>query len=293
MVDSIRIKEVHACLGAEEFSYYEDDNGDQQPYYMNIARTLTWFARAYGISFKPDGEILPIRQRVTKSYDANNKVTIPDGWTRGQFADNTEQDNPDGQKPTDIQGNEDEERMGIAYQQVCNKYENFDDDDPLNNTYKRGDVVLCENMLQYIESYLEDLDKGLNWQEMGTGLLPSADGGSVCTFEGIGTLLAEVAYMLSQLSSNIYQTHNLALQSVATNYEILKGLGLPLDLGSLEVSTGESDKLGLGDDIKAYIPIPKIADDSTNIHKRLMDIIVNLSLIIGQQLDAKEETQTP
>ncbi|WP_342597669.1 hypothetical protein VKI21_06815 [Cyanobacterium aponinum UTEX 3222] len=284
-----KIDRIDACLGAGEFSYYEDDNGDLKPYYMNMARTLQRFARAYGVSFKPDGKVLQIRARKNIPF-VNGQATVPDGWARGQFVDNTQATSTNGQPSTGIGDDDDDERVGIAYQNRCNRYENFDDADPANNTYAQGDIVLCENFLQLFESYLEDLDKGLNWQEMGTGILPSADGTSYCTYEGIGTLLAEAVYMLSQLSSNIYQTHNLSLQNTAMNHEILKGLGLPLELGHLKVVVGESDALGLGDNVNAYIPVPKIAKDSVTLHKRLMDIIINLSVLISAGLNSKEET---
>lgn len=287
----LMIQEIHACIGAGEFSYYEDDNGVIQPYFMNMARTLQRFARAYGVSFRADGTILPIRRREPKEYDDQNKVTIPDGWTRGQFADNTDE-SKDGQPSTGTDKDKEQERMGIAYQNRCNKYINFDDSDPENNTYKRGDVILCENFLQLLESYLEDMDKGLNWQEMGTGILRSADGTGYCTYEGIGTLLAEAVYMISQLSSNIYQTHNLSLQNTAMNYEILKGLGLPLKLGNIEVVVGENDALGVGDDVKAYIPTPVLADDAVSLHKRLMDVIFNLSIILSSNLSADINTSS-
>lgn len=285
----LKIQEIHACLGAGEFAYYEDDTGELQPYHMNMARLLQRFARAYGVSFKADGTILQIRQRKNIPFvDAN--ATIPDGWARGQYVDNTQATTPpEGQPSTGVTADDEEERVGIAYQNRCNRYENFDDTDPTNNTYAQGDIVLCENFLQLYESYLEDLDKGLNWQEMGTGILSSPDGNGFCSYEGMGTLLAEAVYMLSQLSSNIYETHNLSLQNTAMNHEILKGLGLPLELGHLKVVVGETDPLGLGDSVNAYIPIPKIAEDSVTIHKRLMDIIINLSVLISAGLINKVE----
>lgn len=281
-----QIAEIHACLGADEFATY-DDGGTKQKYYMNIARKLDWFAKAYGVAFNPDGSIMPLRQRVNVPYDKSNVVKIPDGWARGQFADNE-----GGGTAGQTGGSKGEERLGIAYQNRCNQYEKFDDKDPKNNVMKRGDVVLCENFLQLYESYLEDLDKGLNWQEMGTGMLPSADGSSVCTFEGIGTLLAEVAYMLSTLSSNIYQTHTLALKNYSTTLEVLKGMGLPIELGILPIDLGEED--AVSGTVSAYLNVPKIAEEAVTLHKRMMDIITNLAIINGSILEPYEDsTPTP
>lgn len=280
----LKIDEIHACLGASEFAYY-DDGGKQKEYYMSIARKLDWFAKAYGVAFNPDGTIIELRQRVNVAYDKGNKVTIPDGWTRGQFADNE-----GGTSVGQTGGKTGEERMGIAYQNRCNQYDNFDDADPKNNTLKRGDIVLCENFLQFFETYLEDIDKGLNWQEMGTGMLPSADGTSVCTYEGMGTLLAEVAYMLSTLSSNIYQTHTLALKNYSTTLEIFKGLGLPVELGLLPIDLGEDDPVA--GTVSAYLNVPKLAQESATLHKRMMDIIANLAILNGAVLRIEEEDTT-
>lgn len=285
MVDSVRIKEIHATLGAGEFATW-DDNGTPTERYMHMARTLDWLAKAWGLQFNPDGSMMDIRFRKNIAYSKNGKVTIPDGWTRGQFADNK-----GGGSSGQTGGKPEEERLGIAYQNRCNRYDNFDDKDPKNNTMVRGDVVLCENLLQYFESYLEDMDKGLNWQEMGAGIMPSADGSSYCTYEGIGTLLAEVAYMLSQLSSNIYQTHILGVKNYSASLETLKALGIPLQVGQLPVDLGEVDDLG-GSTL-GYIPVPVVDSQAVTLHKRIMDVIANLAIINGQILQEPEEETPP
>ncbi|BAQ67075.1 hypothetical protein GM3709_3840 (plasmid) [Geminocystis sp. NIES-3709] len=290
MVDSVRLKEIHACLGAGEFAYYPNPENPSEmlPFFMNIARKLDWFAKGYGVAFNPDGSVIATRQRVTVPYqdadgDGVANAIIPDGWIRGQFADNkggnTSVNN--GQ----LGGLDTEERMGIAYQNRCNKYKNLTDDDPLNDEFLRGDIILCENFLQLFESYLEDLDKGLNWQEMGSGFLPSADGNSHISFEGLGTLLAEVAYMLSSLSSNIQQTHGLALKNNAIVMELLKGLGLPIGVGTLPVFVGEVDEIG---ENIPMLTFPKLKEGNVSIHKRLMDILYNLSLLLGAIVKTEE-----
>jgi hypothetical protein len=282
----LKIDEIHACLGASEFAYY-DDSGQQREYYMSIARKLDWFAKAYGVAFNPDGTIMETRQRVSVPYDKTNKVKIPDGWTRGQFADNE-----GGTNIGQTGGQTGEKRMGIAYQNRCNQYDNFDDTDPLNNTMKRGDVVLCENFLQLFESYLEDMDKGLNWQEMGTGVMPSADGSSFCTYEGMGTLLAEVAYMLSQLSSNIYQTHNLSAMNYAVNKEIMKAIGVPIVAKVLPLELGESTDIGSS--LTGSIFVPAIADNAPNITQQLGILLSNIALVLSNYVELpKKEAQTP
>lgn len=283
----LMIQEIHACLGASEFAYYEE-NGQPKAYFMSIARKLDWFAKAYGVAFNPDGTIIETRQRKTVAYDKSNKVKIPDGWTRGQFADNE-----GGTNIGQTGGQTGEERMGIAYQNRCNQYDNFDDTDPKNNTMKRGDVVLCENFLQLFESYLEDMDKGLNWQEMGTGVMPSADGSSFfCTYEGMGTLIAEVAYMLSQLSSNIYQTHNLSAMNYAVNKEIMKAIGVPIVAKVLSLELGEPTDIGSS--VTGSMFVPAIADNAPNITQQLGILLSNIALVLSNYVELPEkEVQTP
>lgn len=275
----LMIQEIHACLGAGEFAYYLD-NGEPKPYKMHIARTLQTFARAYGVAFKPNGEILPTRQRVNIPFRGGS-ATIPDGWARGQFADNE-----GGTSVGQTGGEVGEERTGIAYQNRCNVYENLDDDNKGNDVLLNGDIVLCENFLQLFESYLEDLDKGLNWQEMGSGLVPNADGTNYTTFEGMGTLLAEIAYTLSSLSANIQQTHVLALKTYSTTLENLKGLGLPTELGELALSLGEDNPSG-GSSL-AYLSVPQLSANAVTLHKRLMDVLTNLAVLQGSTLKTEE-----
>jgi len=56
MVDSVRLKEIHACLGAGEFAYY-DNNGNPTPYVMHIARNIDFLMKSFGIYYNPDGSI--------------------------------------------------------------------------------------------------------------------------------------------------------------------------------------------------------------------------------------------
>lgn len=266
----LMIQEIHACLGAGEFAYYMD-GGNPQPYRMNMARLLQQFARAYGVAYKPDGSIISVRGRVNVPYTGGT-ATIPDGYARGQFADRV---NDAG-----------DEVNGIAYQNRCNRYENLDDNNSGNDVLLNGDIILCENFLQLFESFLEDLDKGLNWQEMGSGLLPNADGTSYTTFEGMGTLLAEMAYTLSALSNNIQQTHVLALKNNAVIMEVLKGLGLPVGVGTLPLSVGGGN--GAGGDNTATLTFPQLSANSVSLHKRIMDVLATLSVVTGGVVKTEE-----
>jgi len=56
MVDSVRLKEIHACLGAGEFAYY-NNSGTATPYVMHIARNIDFLMKSFGIYYNPDGSI--------------------------------------------------------------------------------------------------------------------------------------------------------------------------------------------------------------------------------------------
>ena len=56
MPDSILIKEIHACLGAGEFAYY-NNSGTPTPYVMHIARNIDFLMKSFGIYYNPDGYI--------------------------------------------------------------------------------------------------------------------------------------------------------------------------------------------------------------------------------------------
>lgn len=277
LVDSIRVKQIHATLGAGEYAV--DDLGNDP--YMNIARRLEWLANAYGVAFNLDGSVLAVPQRKNAKVqiDPNNNqmiANIPDGYLRGQFDDYIHTDG--------------KVRLGILYQNRSNEYETWDDNDPTNNLYRQGDLVMCNNMLQYWESYLEDLDKGLNWQEMGASILPSADGTRVCAISGMGTLLAEVAYMLSSLSNNIYQSHTLAIKAYHNSLEIMKGLGVPITNTVQKIEIGDGDP---AEPTVGYLPLPKISGDAPSITQQIHILLENLGIIIGTLNEWNNEPTTP
>lgn len=259
------IEEIHATIGASEYAY--DDNGN--PAYMSTSRRLEWLANAYGVAFNIDGSILsvPQRQNIKVQLDPNSgnmTASIPDGFTRGQFDDYIHTDG--------------KTRLGILYQNRSNEYETWDDNDPTNNVFRQGDLVACSNMMQYFESFLEDLDKGLNWQEMGASVMPSADGTRSCAISGLGTLLAEVAYMLSSLSNNIYQSHVLALKTYHNSLEIMKEIGIPITntVQKVELGDGTASNPTVG-----YIPMPKMAGDAPSLTQQIHMVLENVGLILG------------
>lgn len=55
----LMIQEIHACLGAGEFAYY-DNNGTLTPYQMHIARNIDYLMKTFGLYYNPDGTLMSI-----------------------------------------------------------------------------------------------------------------------------------------------------------------------------------------------------------------------------------------
>lgn len=294
MVDSIKVQEIHAALGASQYAYYTDPNGVIKPVVYNIARRLEELAEAFGISFYLNGDIKPIRQRKNIPFQnivdkTTEEVTTPDGYPIGQFGINIADGEPF--DPNDFSkqngGIKDEPRLGIVYQNRCNKFdlEKIDPvtnliSDPLN-AINNGDFVLCENLIQYVESLLDDLDKALNWQEMGGACLPNINDDldpenkedDYCRFEGLGTLIAEVAFSLSKIAKDIAQIHILSLKNNGVGHELLKATGLPLTLNGVPISLNNED---------CYAYYPGLAYDAPSLTRQNFWVLQQLGALLGK-----------
>lgn len=147
--------------------------------------------------------------------------------------------------------------------------------------------VLCENWFQVWESFLEDLDQGLNWQEMGAMALPSpfpGDGtNKFCTFEGMGTLLAEIAYMIGAVSKDTSQTYISSIVTQAMGKAILETFGTPIGIAYQEYAIKDDDG-----EYGAIIPVPVVEDDSPTMIQLLLNIIENQSRLLGGSLNIKD-----
>ena len=278
MADSIRIKEIHAALQADKFA-----NDDKDPEVLRVANLgyyIERIARVLGISVDSDGSIRSIRQRRVV------EDTLPEGWTQGQFSLNY-----GGTSSGQIGGKSGEERDGIVYKNRCNRAISsaFNSEE-----YELGEptFVLCENWLQYMESFLEDLDQGLNWQEMGAMAIPSpfpseAGDNNFCTYEGLGTLVAELTYMVSAISKDTSQTYISSIVNQAMGKVILQAIGTPItsEIQEYIVSTEEGEQ-------SALIPLPAMGAESPTLVQLAMNIMENLARLYGGQATLKAPTPT-
>lgn len=298
MVDSIRIKQIHAALGADRWAYFLDNMDEEQSAIVSLGEKITYIAQALGISYELDGSLKSIRQRKNVLYNEFGEVTIPSGWARGQFALNTgDGENHNANDQSRQNGGVEQatlDRLGIAYQMRGNKYASFNADAPEESVLRRGDVVLCENLIQYYESFLEDFGKALGVENLSALVLPAADNSGFCSFEGLDAAIAEILYMQSASSINTEQTHNLAIQNHHYNKQLIKALGLPIGNKMLQIDTGEIDAI-TEDPLIANLPLPVISEDAPNITQQLFGIMQNIGQLISASqpkvAEAEEEEE--
>jgi hypothetical protein len=216
MPDSVRIQEIHAALEAQKFA---NDTKNNNQRVANLGYYIERIARVLGINVNENGTTKSIRQ----SRRIKPGETIAAGYEFGQFGLNAV-----GDKNGQFGGNPGELRDGIIYEQRSNKLIP-DPFDPEKSKIEIGDYVLCENIPQLMTQILDDLDKALSWQEIGAGAIPSADGSkNVMLYEGLGSIVAESAYMLSKLSGLAAQNLVSSKVTQGITQEILAGLGVPI-----------------------------------------------------------------
>lgn len=229
MVDSIRIKEIHACLGAAEFAYQDNKVDPPVPAYMHLARKIDYIAKALGINFDLSGKIMSVRQ----SKHVEQGASIPAGWAFGQFGRN------EGASTTgQLGGLADEERLGIVYDVIGNRFVIGGASGAEEIT--EGGYVLCESIPQYIAIMLQDLNRSLGLQTLGSfaianpNYVPDYRGTSFeCrepyyTYNGLGDAILEILYTLADTNRHAAQANIGSLKSQAISQEVLGALGVPV-----------------------------------------------------------------
>ena len=273
MPDSIRIKEIHEALNA--YKYALDDKG--QPRAANLGYYIERIARILGISVNPDGSVRSIRQ----SRFIPQGQPIPPGWSIGQWGRNQ-----GGDKNGQMGGLPEHDKDGLVYEVRSGRLE-LDATSGEPTATLEGGYVLVENWPQYLHLMLDDLDRAFGVQELGALLLPKADRTDFACFQGLSSLCAEIAYMLSALSQNISQTHVTSLKNQAMLMECLAAFGLPIDLKAFQVDVGEEEPVN--------VPYPGLREDAPSMADMSIWILSNLAPLVASQLnlDLEEDSTTP
>lgn len=264
MPDSIRIKEIHAALGAD---YYAADEVDPTiPRVHNLGRMIELSSYALGLSFNSDGSIRSIRQ----SKHIPQGGTIPAGWSIGQFGVNNG-DSQDGQPG----GNESEQRLGLAYEVRTNRLT----ENPITgekSKIEEGGYILVENLPQLLHILMNDIDKALGMQDLGALVVPSADKASFFMGEGLARVLGEILYNQSSISKNTSRNEIGSLKNQAMLQEILRAIGCSYTVKGLDVPSGEEEPY--------KIPYPGMRGDAPALMDVLWLILSNIAPLLVSKL---------
>lgn len=299
MPDSPRIMELHAALRADLFgqTVTDEESGNSIPRITNLAWYIVSLCKVFGINYDKDGKNQMVQVR-SGGITERRPIQVVSGTT----------DDPTVQTAT-IEGilpfgcvgftNENLETGLLSnvppdsvnsYPQWVYKVKSnqFVETEFGSTEIQSGDYVICYTMQQFLQTIMQDLDKALGMASAGANAIPNADGSEkICTYEGLGTLLAENAYMLSSLSRQSSQNLVSSLITQGLGLELLKATGYPLEFGEIKARVA-----GLED---VSIPYPKLAPTSPTVNSQVMDILNNLGPLIANLLcstQPEEDTNT-
>lgn len=261
MADSARIKDIHAALQADRYS--KDDTNPNDLRVANLGWLIYKIAQALGLHFKSDGEMIPVPD--TKHVKPGDK--IPENFQFNQFGKN---------RWKDKKGNY-QEGVGIVYE-VRSNY--FGKDIFQEEIIEEGGYVLCHSLLQYLDQLQDDNDRAFGLQDLGANVLPKADGSGYVLYQGLHSLLMEMAYAISALSVNISQSHVLAMKNNAMLAEMMAIAGQPITIKEIVCTMN-------GQEVK--IPYQGVKEGTPSLVDFFVWILSNQALVTASQMSIKEK----
>ena len=285
MVDSIKIQEIWACLGAGEASFLDN----QQPVKMNLARKVDLTCKFLGINVNLDGTVNTVQ--ATRYF--NEGENLPIGWYPYQVGI-TAGWNEHLRVPNIIDLETmsiDDQQIGILYDVVSNKLE-----ENASTGEKRiinGGYVACNSLPQYLRTMNDDFDKMLGGQFLGAGFITR--GSTTYTYEGLANLLQEVFAKEHKIESDVAEIHLAVgvIQQLAK--ELIRGLGLPVANKTFpyEVQSSDTqaeDKDTLSSQVsEANIHYPGYAEGTPTLTDFLFDIFTQLGINNATNLTLKKK----
>lgn len=263
-----KLDKIIAALDANKFAFLDNSSNTQRT--ANIGYYVERIARVLGISVNSDGSIRSLRQ----SKLIKKGETLPNGWSIGQWARN-QGGNTEGQTG----GLESENRDGLAYEIRSNAF-GIDPQTGEPNAVEEGGYALVENLPQLLEIVLNDLDRAIGWQDAGANVLPSADGSSIATYQGLNRMMLDILYNQSSMSRSTTGTHISSLKNQAMLQEVLAAFGLPGTIREVQVQIDKENTVP--------VPVPGIEINAPTMNDLLMWILLNLSLLVGTKFKASE-----
>ncbi len=147
-----------------------------------------------------------------------------------------------------------------------------------------GGFVQCENIIQYLETLKDDLDKALGLQYAGANSFPSPRTEGDVSYEGLSILLQENTYMISQLSRLISSAQISSLVTQAVVSELLAHCGVPTTIKELLVN--------VGDDRQVSIPYPAITEGAPSQFDQTLWLLSNLAPLLGGKINIRQDQRS-
>jgi hypothetical protein len=262
MPDSLRVKEIHAALQADK--YANDDFDAQKARVANLGWLIDKMSNVLGLHFASDGEMLKVRATEHKK----DGDTIPEQWQIGQWGKNNWIAKKSTGQNVAVNG------VGYAYEVRSNGF-TTDKFTGQPTAIEEGGWVLCNSLIQLLETKFDDDDRAFGLQNAGANVIPRSDRTGYLSYEGMHGLLVEIAYMLSSMSGNITRSEVLNMKSVAILQEILGAQGLPVTLKTIPAKIAGQDM---------SIPYPGFEAGSPSLVDFFFWILSNLGPLVASQL---------
>jgi hypothetical protein len=270
MPDSTRIKEIHAALEADKYGTHPADSPDTPKKRLNnLGRLLESAAYVLGVSFNEDGKNVPYPEPRLFGPEKIEEINEKKLLKNAQFAVAEMGNGLDASGMYDLRS---------AVLKKDRKEASID---------LRSHAVKVHNLPQLIDALSDDISKHLGGGQSSIFQVPSADGWRSAEYEGIYQAVADSLYMLSVHSKQINELQNQSIKQVYMLQQILKGLGLPTHIETIEGVSGVNDSDG--DSLTGYMAVPEIDPKSPTLTSLLGIVLLNLQRVVGATVGFREE----
>ena len=242
MPDSVRIKEIHAALGAGQYGV--NPMTPQFPRVWNLGMMIHALTMANGLNISPDG--------TPRTPDKSGS----DGLSYVAFED--------GDTVSDRYGTH---QAGIEYRQLDGEltpcpgylYDVMTPKLSVNSLtgeptdLKTGGMIGCSSLYQLHLSALMDMAKGLAIDQS-VGVVPTADGKGYATYEGLMDVVTEQLYMQSYGSLMQMRTFINSQKGVAMLQEVLRAVGVAVEPKSFNMTILDTPVCGVYSGVSGASP---------------------------------------
>lgn len=317
MPDSLRIKEIHQALEAQTYSTYTStDSGEEKARVANLGYLINRIAKILGINVLADGVTYkPLEPSLVAANDLDpetDQTVIPAPyrfahWGYAETTLNQEQLKTGVDEDGNDEFEETDAPLEVSYDALVYEFfsNKFIED---ANTGEKTAIIptgygLVHNLPQLYRQNWDDFDKALGLQESSAFAVRSAEDiqtnsadpfdpeftPKICTYEGQNGAIAEILYMLSEISRRSSSAQISSLINTACLYELMNIKGLPIEAKYFEAKTGLEESSGL--DIKQRIYHPGFSQNAPRDFELFVTLMNNIAPLLGSTLNFDKETQ--